>query len=224
MEIDEVRASIKKALYNSLQSKNLDFGSEISYEDVVTIIESADERIKFARLSPIYYTTYAVYFDGKDFKEIDISSDAQMTEVSAPDYLSVTVNRPIFEAAVGVGDYSAHTFVYKNKKWLLNSNEVVLSDYGITVQGTAKADDEITVQPSVSSQIREEIYAKSVLAGVTQFLVKDEDYEYSFNQSFTLDNGNKPKNIDNITKVSSNVDIVFDNYNTEYKLRDNETL
>lgn len=224
VEIDEVRASIKKALYNSLQSKNLDFGSEIGYEDVVNIIESADERIKFARLSPIYYTTYAVYFDGKDFKEIDISSDANMTEVSAPDYLSVTVNRPIFEAAVGVGDYSAHTFVYKDKKWLLNSTEVVLSDYGITVQGTAKAEDEITVQPSVSSQIREEIYAKSVLAGVTQFLVKDEDYEYSFNQSFTLDNGNKPKNIDNITKLSSNVDIVFDNYNTEYKLRDNETL
>ena len=72
--------------------------------------------------------------------------------------------------------------------------------------------------------ILEPLYAKSVLAGVTQFLVKDEDYEYSFNQSFTLDNGNKPKNIDNITKVSSNVDIVFDNYNTEYKLRDNETL
>lgn len=224
VEIDEVRDSIRNALYNELQSKNLEFGQQISYEDVVQIVEDSDVRIKFARLAPLQYSTWAIYFDGKEFKEVNISDTDNLIDIVAPDNTKIDVDRAIFEKAVGVGNYATQVFIYSEGVWEHDGTTVNLADFGITATGTFSDNDQISITVSPVGRIREEIYAKSVLAGVTQFLVKDEEFEYTFEQSATTGVENSTQTVRNISKLSSNVDIVFNNYHTEYALRSNETL
>ena len=71
-----IRANILKALYNNLNSRKIDFGEEITYDEIYNIIINCDERIKSVMLDTIDYTTYAVYFDSETntYKEVEINS------------------------------------------------------------------------------------------------------------------------------------------------------
>ena len=71
-----VRANILKALYNNLNSRKVEFGQEITYDEIYNIILNCDERIKSVMLGNIEYTTYAVYFDSETdtYKEVEINS------------------------------------------------------------------------------------------------------------------------------------------------------
>ena len=61
------------------------------------------------------------------------------------------------------------------------------------------------------------IYAKAVLAGVTQFFIKDEEFDYQINQIY-LDK------VNNIKSLSSNVNIAMNNASSVYDLKPNENL
>lgn len=67
--------NVKKALYENFNSRKVDFGYEVKYEDVYNVILNADERIKAIILEDFDYTTYYVYWDAGSFKEKLLSSD-----------------------------------------------------------------------------------------------------------------------------------------------------
>lgn len=52
---NEVKINVDKALYEALNSRELDFGKEISYINVLNIIKNADDRISYVALNPIEY-------------------------------------------------------------------------------------------------------------------------------------------------------------------------
>ena len=108
--------NIKDALYLALNAKEIDFGQDISYDLLYDTIMNSDARIKSVSLplDGITYQTYAVYFDGKDFKEVNISDVSSLFDIKSPDYLQVSVKRPIFEAKQGVLNYASITFDYNN--------------------------------------------------------------------------------------------------------------
>ena len=267
-EAEEVVANIKQALYDNLNSKEIDFGDEVTLDLVYDIVVGADERIKAANIDNLVFTTHAVYFDGEGYKEVEISSD----DIDPVD-LTVTYNLPVYEPYVsynkgtyimhdghryrcvehvnkvdpwieskweldeikissnettfthklGIGNYEQQVFVYKESQWTLNNEVVSLDEYGITVEGYLEEGDILKANISVKTQLRDEIYAKSVLAGTTQFFVKSEPFNYNLNQKIT-------QHIDGIEKISSNVDIIFrqgiDSLAdvVEYKLKSNENL
>ena len=62
--------------------------------------------------------------------------------------------------------------------WKLNNLNVDPYEYGITISGKLSNDLFINVTIPRALQIREEIYAKSVLAGVTPFYIADETFDY----------------------------------------------
>ena len=224
VEVAEVRKNIKDSLYLALNAKEIDFGQDISYDLLYDTIMNSDARIKSVSLplDGITYQTYAVYFDGKDFKEVNISDASSLFDIKVPDYLQVSVKRPIFEAKQGVLNYESITFEYNNG-WKLDNKTVSLSDYGITCTGTPKTNDQIIISPTYALRIREEIYVKSVLAGVTQFFVNDEPFDYRFDQGL-MDGKQTPVIVDGIEKLSSEVKITLDNNSPQYTLRDNETI
>lgn len=82
-DIYEVRENIRKALYESVNSKKLTFGTAVSYETLYDTINSADERIKAASVDYPEYETYVVYKDAEgNFKElrIDMGSDLPLSK------------------------------------------------------------------------------------------------------------------------------------------------
>lgn len=136
LQASEVTASICNALYQNLSSKSVDFGQEISYDDLYDVILNSDERIKSVILEEITYTTYAVYLSGANYIEVKVS-------------------------------------------------------------------EQDSSSPTVSTNFRKDIYAKSVLAGNTQLLIPDETYNYALNQDYdaVIDN---IKNIDTRTVFGDN--------------------
>ena len=116
-----------------------------------------------------------------------------------------------------------YQLVDTNPVWELNDEEVDIADYGISIIGFPSIGDKFKARLSHAHQFRNEIYVKSVLAGITQFFIKDETFDYKLN--------NKYKNrIDNISSLWSNVDIEFNLdsalgiNNTIYTLKPNEAL
>ena len=267
-EANEVISNIRLALYKNLNSTQIDFSDEVTLDLIYDIVSNADERIKAAIIDNIVFTTYAVYFDGNEYKEIELSSeDIDPVDTSYSysceefdfknsynlnsyvmhdghryicvqhknkdklwdeadwklDEVSISSNETIFTNKIGVGNYIQLTFQYLDDVWKLDDNEINLVDYGITLTGVALEGDVLKASISVKTQLRDEVYAKSVLAGTTQFFVKAEPFNYNLNQTFK-------KQIDNIEKLSSNVDIKFcqgivgEQDSPTYKLRDNESL
>lgn len=76
VQANSIKSNIIKALYNNLNSRKVEFGSEISYDYLYNIIINSDERIKSVILDDVVYTTYAVYFDSieRSYKEVEINS------------------------------------------------------------------------------------------------------------------------------------------------------
>lgn len=71
-----LKANLSQTLYNKLNAKEIDFGQEIDFDTVYSILLNADERIKSISLDDIKYEAYAVYFDeGNNLQEVKISLD-----------------------------------------------------------------------------------------------------------------------------------------------------
>lgn len=66
----EILSKIKAKLYDSLNSKHIEFGEPMVVSDLETLIESADDRISNASIFSITYKTYAVYWNGEEFREV----------------------------------------------------------------------------------------------------------------------------------------------------------
>lgn len=75
----EVKQNICRAVYNQFNSNKVEFGEEISYDDLLECIKNADSRIKTAILDRLTYDTYAVFYldNGQiNWFEVPVSDDA----------------------------------------------------------------------------------------------------------------------------------------------------
>ena len=59
-EQSSILSNVRKALYNNFNSRQLDFGEEIPYDEIVNVIENADERIKLVVVDDPIITPYVV--------------------------------------------------------------------------------------------------------------------------------------------------------------------
>lgn len=68
-DIKEIRENVTKSLYSNFNSRELEFGKELSYEDLVNVIIGADNRIKNVYLNTPTYVTYKMNPIIKDHDE-----------------------------------------------------------------------------------------------------------------------------------------------------------
>lgn len=323
-EISEIASKIAQSLYESFNSKMVEFGQGVELYDINQVILSADSRISDCMLYPFSYQTYAVYWNGEKFREIPLDSQGSViVDLSdAPGISSIEVT-PGFaikqellaydstktynkdyavqqygayylcnedgvtgnwnsgkwtsisdyynpEYSYEIGDAVFHDdYIYRNIQpvehapwnfddWKVidvnNVNEHIWKYYKIryqsgswcqikysadgeyepldsvspyfnsdTVRGYISDNDSITIEINPAAQFRNEIYVKSVLAGKTPLLQKDNEFNYNLNQGgeFTV--------INNINKIRSNLDVTIGTApdsvpSNMYKLRDNEVL
>ena len=70
-EAEEIQNKIKNHLYNIYQARNVDFGKELNYNDLVDEIKNADDRIKTVVLD---YPEYNIYYMDSNNKLNSLSS------------------------------------------------------------------------------------------------------------------------------------------------------
>lgn len=300
VEASDMLGTIKKALYNKLSSKEIDFGAEVTLEYVKEVIKNSDARIKDVNMSNIQFTTYAVYYDSSleegtyPFIEVEINNPDDEVKVSyefANDSEAV-VDSQTFMHKAGQINYEPITFVYSNPNWKINTTNVNITDYGIYFRYTESffatedqvqftvdnsinriesvtrskvelsgvtfsgstvtlpsasstgapvvitywssdntslvTNDTITARISYRTQFRDEIFAKSVLAGKTPLIVSGNEYTHRFDQTY---NTNRPNTsaqdkyeVNGISHIQTNVDISVSNLSNEYTLRSNESI
>ena len=203
VQSQEVQDNILKALYATLNSKEIEFGQEMLYDVIYDSILTADERIKAVALNDIVYTTYAVYYDSAENKFIE-----------AP--INTLHGQTVGYYDAGLGTFyidAGHTtaIVPTDGKYYtdLGTGKV----YQYTSSGYVESTD---------TEIQNEIYAKAVLNGNTQLFVKDGEFLYSLGQEYKND-------YEDIEKISTNVNIIFDStadkgQTASYTLRENETI
>ena len=183
---NEVIDNIKLALYQYLNAKEIEFGDKIQDDYLYQAILQADNRIKNVILDNINYTTYAVWYDSNThlFNETQISGDIEDKYYieSTPSTLATNITVNVTKYLSQLTDYNSVQFTYSGTAWQVGEDEVDLEDYGITISTTPSLDDSFSITISKQTQFRSEVLAKSILAGVTPFIVNEEEFKYQMNQ------------------------------------------
>lgn len=117
------------------------------------------------------------------------------------------------------------------------STDTLSEDFGITITTVESIalSDQFKVRLSYGHQVKYDTISKSILAGTTQFYIKDETFDYRLNQiahyfndpNEVVEEGQTPTKIPyipDVAKLRGNVDITFTQDNTVYELRENESL
>lgn len=226
--------AIKKQLatYDSSKTYNKDYAVKynnnyyLCKQDSVTgswssskwaLISDYDSTQTYAVGDPVFKADYI-------YRNIQAVSDSDWSD---DDWKVITVN-----------NINEHTWEYYNIRYQAGSwsqikysadeeyqNLDSVSAYfnASTVRGYISDNDTITIEICPASQFRNEIFVKSVLAGNTPLLEKDDEFNYN------LDQGGEFTIIDNIRKIRSNLDITLGTApdstpSNTYKLRENEIL
>lgn len=102
-EAQAILNNIKIALANRFNMRNVDFGEEIPYEEILETIETADYRIRLVSLqdpTPRMYTKFAVKHGNSSeeyFSDVDVYSECTLT---APSSTSVDIADTIYNKLV----------------------------------------------------------------------------------------------------------------------------
>lgn len=127
-EADSILQNVKVALVNEFNLRNLDFGEEIPFDSILSVIENADSRIKAVSLQePMVLTTYSVkelvngVATSKEYGIVSTAGDIAGATVSGVDYDSAQakeiynklVLRNILAGRASLFDYD-ETFVSNN--------------------------------------------------------------------------------------------------------------
>ena len=135
----EVAENIRNSFMSNLNASELDFSEAISLERINDLILSADERVKSAIIDNIEYTTYAVYWDGVKFVEVDISSENEQPisyklNYSASEY-DPTLGYSANDHCIYNGDrYKCTTGInapagrWNSSKWTLDNITAVINE------------------------------------------------------------------------------------------------
>jgi hypothetical protein len=131
------------------------------------------------------------------------------------------VKQTIYNSDSRIKDVNLNDLVYTTYavyyEYGVNSNNGVDKEKGSFREVQINNLDREPEEGSIEKQFRDEIYAKSILAGTTQLLNKDETFDYKLNQQYN--------NIyENIDSLSTDVTVHLDKNNNEYQIRQNETI
>ena len=179
---DEIRKKVITTLVDKLNSKQIDFGEEVTFAEVYDIILNADERIKAITLDMLDYKTYAIYFaDDGTYKEIPVGNiKVDHAGYFYNDAFYTTAEHSTLIASV-VGD---NYYDYSSGKiYTYNSN----SQYN----------------ESIDSTFALEIYAKSVLHGNTPWATHMDNFAYNINQEAINE-------VADVSSVSTDTSVVID--------------
>ena len=192
----EVIANIRTTLIKLLNSRECEFGKEPSYDIIYNAISTCDERIKVVILDDFKYTTFALYLGYSDndtsgepeFKYIPISDYSTCSRLIVKDGTSCTCDlgttNNTEEAIRNALQNSAYKVLSANGDKKPNPTEQQIESYRFidSVNGimykwpkkiNAKQREQTTdpTQVEVYSRrlldIRKEVIARNVLAGVT---------------------------------------------------------
>lgn len=222
IQIDDVKRNIIQALYDTLNSRQIDFGEEPDYNIIYDVIINADERIKIATVDDFNYTTYATYWDTdvQQFKHVPISLFN-----NDPWIITASKKEDFKEVTKTVTNLSLYTYIATDE------------NNAVYIYNTEKQDWE-----SYSNKINEfrlDILTKAVLAGVTSLYKQETSFQYSIDQSFDHIDTNVDRVTTDLVLSPWNFDDLGDgNYTPkqwngwnedvqttkEYTLKDNESI
>ena len=209
LQKDELLANIEKALLKLLSSHNMEFGQELDYDSIYDTILYCDDRIKNIILQDFSYTTFAVYLDdNKNQKEVVVSDDYSSY------YIEKNINAGIFTDFT-YAEYKNLIKTFPNVKVITTSNGYV---YDVKVQGNSILPE---IYSELRNEFRAEICAKSILAGVTPWLLKQKEFDYKINQTINPDITNGI--IQNVKTISTDLSIKKP-VGEFYKLKKNESV
>lgn len=227
-QVDELKRNIVTNLFEVLNSRQMEFGEEPDYYIVYDTIVNSDERIKLIVLDDFDYTTYATYWDGEQFKSIPVS------EFNDPYIITGTLDE-LKQKAKELNNPQRFLFIDTSTTSELQSdgsrkNVPKNNIYRYDATKNALSD---TIYSDKLNDIRTQIIAKNILAGVTPL------YDQVTTFKYTIDQQQEDGDTKDVDRLTTDLDISpfgyesaspveykkFNGTNTaEYKLKDNEIL
>lgn len=199
LQEEDIRGRIQRALYTQLNAKAIEFGEEITFAEVYDIIMAADERIKAITLGPLDYKTYAVYYNGVEFKEVPLG-DLLIVGVGTYDESTEQIDvEDKINDALYYGTNTGSVYRYDQ-----NTNKFVYDE---------------------AMNFSLDVYAKSILHGNTPLTEKVDDFILAYDQARA--NTDDPNPATDIDMVTTAVTIPFDSGSqpqATITLRENEVL
>lgn len=164
VQIDDIKRKIMAQLFETLNSREVDFGVEPDYNVIYDTIINADERIKLVVLDDLIYTTYATYWDGAVFKTIPISTF---------DNDPYIITQPTLDA---LNPYPATLNSPERYYYIATDTNTI---YKYSAQSKA-----LFEYSTLIDDFRKQILAKSILAGVTPLYNQETTFDYTIDQQF----------------------------------------
>lgn len=189
-EIESVKANINSALRKLLNSRQVEFGVEPSYDIIYDTISNSDERIKVVILDDFVYTTFATYWDdvSKEFKDIPISNSSSPLIVNVDKYADFNSKAKELVANKRK-DILTSAYFYSEEGKPFNINDTTAGDAGYAVLGAFYKYDKLDggvykfkEYSRLRDVFRRQVVAKSILAGKTPLFKQEDKFEYSIDQ------------------------------------------
>ena len=151
IEANSILQNVKVALVNEFNLRNLDFGEEIPFDSILSVIENADTRIKVVSLQePTVLTTYSIKehtSNGVTSKEYGIASTDPKDRISGVTY-DDNPETKVDEAAIAKEIYNKLVVrnILAGRASLFNYDETFISNnseqpYTVTQKFTSEAID-----------------------------------------------------------------------------------
>lgn len=194
---------------------------EINYEPITFIYSSPNWKINATNVT---LSDYGIYFKYQE-SFTATANQTQFTVQHAINRIESVVRSKIELSGV---TFNGTTVTLPSPS---SAGVPVLITYWSTEGSNIVTGDQITARISYRTQFRDEIFAKSVLAGKTPLIVSGNEYVHRFDQTY---NSNRPNSSDpsvqdkyevnDVKYIRTNVDIAVSNMANEYTLRDNESI
>ena len=220
MQQNDVRKNILLALYKALNSKQLEFGEEPSYDEIYDVVANSDERIKLAIVDDFNYTTFATYWTGTEFKNIPLCNYENDPYVI---YVDKVYNEAKADFEFAVKNTDIPEQLYYICKSATTGNDIY--KYNLNTK-------QFELYSQLVNDFRKQIIAKSVLAGVTPLYNQDVVFNYTIDQQVV----SQPDHVDRVSTDLVISPFGFENVENKtpkklgtetsatYKLKDNESL
>lgn len=244
----EIKDAVRKALYNSLNSKEMSFGEQVSYDVIYDSIINADSRIRAASVQYPVYETYAVYLKDNTLHEMRIDDESHsggyvlLNASDAKNSFPVTQDKPLFyldeEQIKPVAqsesyDKSLKYFKFDNSLHKLWVNFIVeIFAKNITRNTTPLYTQDSTFTYSLTQdvvKVYDEVSTVTTKTNITGSTSANNEYTYevSKNESIVLTSPElvTENNFSSYVKVAYNITgVTTIDANTIYELKDNDFL
>ena len=209
----EIESDIISNLCDKLNSKKVEFGVPVEYDDVYDVIVNSNGLIKSAILEDLTYQAFAVYYD-----ENNISLDGS----AQPGYVARLISGDMSNNQY-YGTWNSDTSTYDSPQkdsWSVGDKCLDIAD------GKVYTKTDSSWEFDKTTTIQDDIYAKSVLNGNTQLFVHDEDFDYTYTQKPQPVGSDNSPIIDGVDELSTQAAIVLNisNGTGQYTLKNNENI